>query len=52
MIMAESRDLNIAVVTQGGEMNGLDQDNPQEHLQPQVRSAVQKKEPLTDQKQK
>ena len=52
MIVDEPWDLNIIIVTWGGAMIGADQDNPQEQLQPQVRPVAQKKEPLTDQKQK
>ena len=47
MIMAEPQDLNIAIITIGSAMTGVEQDNSQEQPHPQVRLAVQKKESPT-----
>ena len=43
MIVAEPQDLNIPTIIRGGAMNGVEQENPQEQMQPQVRLEMQKK---------
>ena len=52
MIMAESQDLKIAIITGGGTTTRIEQDNPQEQPQPQVRPAAHKNESPTGQKHK
>ena len=44
MFMSEPRNLNIAAITRGGVTTRVEWENPQEQMQPQVRSVAQKKE--------
>ena len=50
--MDETRDLNIASITRGAATTGVERENPQEQMQPQVRPVTQKKESPTSLKQK
>ena len=52
MILVEPQDLNIPAITRGGVMNGVEQEKPQEQMQPQVRPTTHKKESSTGPKQK